>query len=140
MQYATRSDMENRFGESELIALTDRQRDGVINDTVLNQALADANALIDVYIAGRYPTPLASIPPALVGKTCDLARYNLYDDVCPESIKQRHSDAIRFLEQIAAGRIALSAPDGSEQTTDSDVVVIESAGSVWARDNSKGYL
>jgi len=140
MDYATRNDMEARFGEGELIALTDRTRQGVIDDVVLNQALADANALVDVYIMGRYPIPLETIPPALVGTTCDLARYNLYDDACPDSVKDRHKDAIRFLEQIAAGKIALAAPDGSEQPTGGDTVVMESAGSVWARDKSKGYL
>ncbi|WP_114294430.1 phage protein Gp36 family protein, partial [Chromobacterium violaceum] len=38
--YATRADMQQRIGEKELIALTDREYTGQIDDMLLADALA----------------------------------------------------------------------------------------------------
>ena len=40
----TRQDLIDRFGEDELVLLTDREGRGVINDEVLNRAIEDAEA------------------------------------------------------------------------------------------------
>ena len=55
--YATRDDMVRQFGETECIALSDRDYTGEINDDVLNGGLERATATIDSYLAGRYPVP-----------------------------------------------------------------------------------
>ena len=44
MSYCTRQNLIDRFGEPELIQLTDLDNLGVIDDTVLNQAISDADA------------------------------------------------------------------------------------------------
>lgn len=108
--YATLADMIARFGEEPMIQLTDRLGNGVIDETVIAQAINDASALVDGYLSGRYPVPLSPAPAILVGYTCDLARYNLFpdanlDDVNTVRIRQR--DAIRFLEQVGQGKISL---------------------------------
>ncbi len=52
--YATRDDMESRFGLNEVVMLTDRSRSGQVDDSVLAGALADAAAEVDGFLAGRY--------------------------------------------------------------------------------------
>ncbi|MDZ7655606.1 MAG: DUF1320 domain-containing protein [Sulfurimicrobium sp.] len=108
--YATIVDMIARFGEEQLVQLTDRLGSGVLDETVIDQAIADASALVDGYLSGRYPVPLSPAPAILVGYACDLARYNLFpdanlDDVNTVRIRQR--DAIRFLEQVGQGKLSL---------------------------------
>ncbi len=65
MGYATKQNLIDRFGAEELIQLTDRATPpaGVINDTGLNQALADAHAGADGYLGPRQTPPLPAGPP-----------------------------------------------------------------------------
>lgn len=109
MSYATKANMLARFGEPEVIALTDRANLGVVDDTVLAGALAEADAEIDPYLAPRHVLPLASVPKILTGFACDIARYRLCGAGVTETdeIRNRYKDAIRFLEQAAAGKIGL---------------------------------
>lgn len=113
--YATRDDMVRQFGETECIALTDREYTGEINDDVLNGGLERASATIDSYLAGRYPLPWTDTPGILVGKCCDIARYEMTgaETQNTEEIRKRYEDAIRYLERVADGRITLGRlPDG----------------------------
>lgn len=109
MTYATKANMLARFGEAEVIALTDRANLGVVDDTVLAGALAEADAEIDPYLAPRHVLPLASVPKILTGFACDIARYRLCGAGVTETdeIRNRYKDAVRFLEQAAAGKIGL---------------------------------
>lgn len=106
MPYAAQIDLESRFGADELAQLTDRVNGSVIDAAVVGRALADADAEIDGYLAGRYRLPLASTPAVLVRIASDIARYRLYDSV-PESIRKRYEDAVRDLKAIATGAIVI---------------------------------
>ncbi|OHX21241.1 gp436 family protein [Chromobacterium sphagni] len=113
--YATRDDMLQRFGEKEVISLTDREYSGQVDDPLLADALADAGVEIDGYIGGRYPLPLAQPPKILAGYACDIARYRLCGSgtQLTEDIRDRYRDAVRFLELVAAGKVTLGGmPDG----------------------------
>lgn len=110
--YATQQNLIDRFGEGELIQLTDRHNTGAIDAVVLDQAIADADAEIEGYLVGRYALPLASVPPVLTLLACDLARYHLYDDHATEQVRTRYEDARRLLESIASGKVQLGLPAG----------------------------
>lgn len=107
--FATKADMLARFGERELIQLTDREGTGVIDDAVLQQGLDDADAEVSGYIAGRYPLPFPSVPRPLVGYACDIARYRLTgtEVTCTEDIQQRYDYAIKFLRMVNKGEVQL---------------------------------
>lgn len=109
MPYATKANMLARFGEDEVIALTDRTNIGAVDDAVLAGALAEADAEIDPYLAPRHKLPLASVPKILTGYACDIARYRLCGAGVTETdaIRNRYKDAVRFLENVAAGKIGL---------------------------------
>ncbi|TVP08815.1 gp436 family protein [Shewanella sp. KCT] len=141
MPYATAEQMIARFGEQELTALTDR--DGTVGGVVmaaLDTAINDASALIDGYLAGRYALPLAHPLPALTRICCDMARYGLYDDAVSDAVAKRNDDAVRFLEKVAQGSITLGVSSEGTQATPQDMPEIQSAGSVFARHSSKGFL
>jgi len=107
VSYATVADLVARYGEQELVQLTDRTGAGVINAAVAGRALADAEAEINGYLAVRHTLPLASVPPLLARIACDIARYRLWDDRASEEVRMRYEDARRVLEAIAAGRVTL---------------------------------
>lgn len=113
MPYATQAQMIARFGEQELIQLTDRDGLlGAIVATVLDAALLDADEEIDSYLRGVRALPLvAPIPERLVRVACDLARYHLYDDHAPEGVRTRYQDGVRWLRDVASGKASLGEVD-----------------------------
>ncbi|ANQ83703.1 hypothetical protein dqs_0627 [Azoarcus olearius] len=115
MPYATQAEMVSRFGERELVELTDRFDAplGLIDAGVLGKALADADVEIDGYIGARYTLPLATVPDRLVQLACDIARYHLYTNAVPELVAERYKAAIAFLRLVAAGGATLGLPETS---------------------------
>lgn len=109
MPYATKQNMIDRFGEDEVIALTDRANLGVIDDAVLGGALAEADAEIEPYLAAHHQLPLTTVPKILTVYACDIARYRLCGANVTETdaIRNRYKDAVRFLDNVSAGKIGL---------------------------------
>lgn len=139
--YASRIAMVDRFGESEVVALTDRTRTGQIDDSVLLPALESASAEIDGYLAGRFPLPLTNPPRILAGYACDIARYRLCGSGTrlTEDIRDRFRDAVRFLELAAAGKVSLGGmPDGGAAPSADDSIQFHAGTRVFARD-AGGY-
>ncbi|NWO05564.1 MAG: DUF1320 domain-containing protein [Alteromonadaceae bacterium] len=140
MSYAGQSDMVNRFGEQELIQLTDRDHTGAINTVVLDRALADSTAEIDGYLASRYQLPLTNTPTVLVRVCSDIARYHLHDDHIPEPVEARYKTAVDLLRQVSNGRVSLGVSDTGAEPTSNDGVEMQSGGRVWDRNTSKGFI
>ncbi|MDE0203979.1 MAG: DUF1320 domain-containing protein [Rhodospirillaceae bacterium] len=102
MSYATRADMEARFGAEEALDLAGMQAGRI------ESALADAAAEIDGALAAAYRLPLSGASwPRLVGIACDLARRALYDDVSPEEVTARAERAQAALGRLVSGEEAL---------------------------------
>ncbi|STZ76333.1 gp436 family protein [Bergeriella denitrificans] len=126
MAYATVDDMVARFGDLELIQLTDRDRDGRINAEVAAVALEDATAEIDAYL-GRFRLPFEKVPPVLVRLCCDIARYRLTSAsgvLITEEIRNRYKiDVLDLLKALAKGEVQLGLDDdGSPVESDADGV------------------
>lgn len=115
MPYATQQDLVDRFGETEVIQLSDRTGTaGAIDVAVVAAKLADADAEIDGYLAGRYSLPLVPVPLTLQRIACDIARYHLYDDRVTETVAARYAAAIKFLTAVSKGDIQLGVDAGGE--------------------------
>lgn len=133
MSYATVQDMIDRFGDLELIQLTaGADPEAAVNTAKVEQALADAQALLDGYVGAVYRLPLLGCvkpaptpgdpaattlvpPPQLVRMACDVARYYLYDKVAPEhEVFVRYKAAQRDLDAISTGKAVLACPWGGQ--------------------------
>lgn len=145
MPYTTQQNLIARFGAAEIIQLTDRpdradpQNAGSIDVSVLNQAIADADAEINSYLTA-YPLPLAVVPANLLRIACDVTRYYLYDDQMPEPVLKRYKDAIDWLKLVAAGKVSLP-PDalGNVPTPATDDVDYVAAESVFTGSSLSGF-
>ncbi|MDL3984583.1 gp436 family protein [Shewanella xiamenensis] len=143
VMYATPDNMLSRFGEQDLTLLTEREDSvpGEINFVLLEQALSDASAEIDGYIAGRYVLPLTTVPAVLERNCCDIARYFLYGDKAPEQVEKRYAAVVKFLTAVSKGDISLGLATTGETAGQSELTVsIESAGSVFGRKSAKGFI
>lgn len=116
MAYATRAQIESRYGLDELRQVTDRDGTGVEDDDRILAALDDASAEADSYIGARYDIPVTT-SPRLVQVTCAIARYRLHEDRATEQIRQDYEDAVKWLRDVAAGKATLPAVSSGTVTS-----------------------
>jgi len=114
MPYITQAELADRFGSDELIALADRDRDGVADAAVIDQAITDAEAEIDGYLAVRYTVPLISASAGIKTICADIARYRMMDDRPLDEAVKRYEAAVRFLRDVATGRASLGLTSPSD--------------------------
>ena len=66
MSYATLAALLERYDESEILVIADRDQDGEIDEAVVQDALDDATAEIDTWVQARYTLPLPRTPEILI--------------------------------------------------------------------------
>ncbi|MGZ3619150.1 MAG: gp436 family protein [Candidatus Binataceae bacterium] len=152
MVYAQPSDMIARYPNRDLVQLTNEDpTQQVVDDSVLQQALADASAEIDGYLESRFTLPLSDAPAVLARLTCDIAMYRLQalrplHDLA--EARRRYEDAVAVLVRVADGTLTLGlAPDNQEPGEAAGSVVTEAGGDtagtlprrVFSRGNLKGF-
>ncbi|WP_270682326.1 gp436 family protein [Aeromonas sp. QDB51] len=115
MSYASVSDMVTRFGEAELLRLAMTPA-GELDDAAITVALQDASALIDGYLAGRYPLPLAHV-----------------------QIAKRYEAALAFLKSVGKGELALGLAADGEQVESQNLAQLQSDGRIFGR-GTGGFL
>lgn len=83
----------------------------------IEAVIGDATAIIDGYLARRYELPLGRLPTILVAWARSIVRYKLHDDrqtgEGTDPVVRDYRDAIKFLEQVAAGKFSLGLDDPS---------------------------
>ena len=142
MTYANKTAMISRYGEREVIALTDREDLGIIDDAVLQSALASADAEIDPYLlAALYTLPLTQVPSLLSGFACDITRYRLCGAGVTETdeVRNRYRDAVQFLEKVASGNINLGLGVSGAAPAQSEPVQVSTSEGVFTGDTLQGY-
>jgi phage gp36-like protein len=128
MAYATVQDMIGRFGETEMLRLSsvDGELPETVNAAPVEQAIADADGIIDSYLRKRYRVPLVPVPQVITRASCILARYDLSvggDRDPADQVKNDRKDIVAWLTQLANGTATLEgvAPieaSSSAQTSD----------------------
>lgn len=138
MGYCKIQDLIERFGNEELVEISDHENTGERNDVAVQQAIDDANAEIDGYLAGRYQLPMENPPQILAKVACDISRYNLYDEGATEAIEKRYNDAIRYLRSAAKGEVSLGVVQGAEVQGASHSLIVSDR-KIFSRKNS-GFI
>ncbi len=120
MPYATQDDLVPlRMTLQDLVELTDDSTSdddpgaGQVNAAIVTGALTEASARIDSYCRQRYLTPLQP-SDTIKGIALDITVYLLFTrrrTTKPnETVAQRYNDAVKFLQDIAAGHASLDQP------------------------------
>lgn len=130
MAYATPAQIGERYDANVLVTIADRDNDGAADTDVLERALADASAEIDVFLAAKYDLPLNSTPEVLTRLAVDIAVYRLASEAGPatEERRRRYEDAVALLRRLASGEASLGLPSPGEPSR-----AYASAGSVTGR-------
>ncbi|MDF2232176.1 DUF1320 domain-containing protein [Albimonas sp. CAU 1670] len=142
MSYATLQQLTDRYGERMLVMLTDRGETATrqIDGDTVDRALADADALIDGYLAGRYALPLAETPPLIVDLAQRIAIWNLHTSAADEKIEADYKDARATLKDIASGAARLPVAGVEPPSSGASGVRITDRERPMTEANMKGWI
>jgi len=76
--YTTQSAIEGEIAPSDLIAFTDDGNTGSLNETILNQIIANASGYIDARVANIYEVPFDPVPSAVASMALSIVCYRLF--------------------------------------------------------------
>ena len=140
MAYTDLAKLTASFGEDLLLQLADRDGSGAVDDGVVDGAIADTDAAIDGYLAGRYKLPLATTPPLLADLAAAIAIYKLHTYEPDAKIAEDYKDAMRQLREIAAGTIRLPAEGVEPEGTGASGVRVTDRERPFTEQNLKGFI
>lgn len=117
MHYCTREDIGKAIPELTLVQLSnDDSAAEQPNESVIEDAVRQAEELVDAHLRGRYVLPLETVPTVLRDAVVTLARQWLYgrrpEGAFPEAVKDSGKAAIKLLESIRDGKVTLGLPSG----------------------------
>ena len=143
MPYATQAQLISRYGERTLVALTDRAEipTHVVAQGVVDRALADTDAIIDGYLMARYVLPITgTVPPLLADLAQAIAIYKLHVQQADPKIEADYKDALRMLQQIAAGTMRLPVAGIEPPTQGGSGAVVTDRVRPFSADTMKGFI
>lgn len=110
MAYCSLDQLTDRYGARLLIELSDRGEapPEAPDADLFARAIADADALIDGYLFGRYALPVSDVPALLVDLSQRIAVYKAHANVVSDKIRKDYDDALKVLTQIADGKVTLN--------------------------------
>ena len=150
--YIDRDGMIRRFGEEEMIRLTDRTNTPptTIDNGVLTEAMGDACDFVDSFIAVRYSLPidissggpLGIIPPALTRATSDIARYYLHGRRVEKDdpVRLAYMEAERWLRAVARGEARLDIGSDEPEGSGNLAVATNEKSRPLSADTLKGFV
>ncbi len=106
------------------------------------RAIADADAMIDGYLATRYSLPVAEVPPILVPLAGAIVFYQLHTYAPDDKTKADYEQALKTLAKISDGMIKLPlATAGAEAAqTDAGGVRVNDRDRPFTEDTMKGLI
>lgn len=131
-----------KFGIEEVIAATDADQSGLIDRNYLIGALRDAQAEVQLNLAGRYLLPLSVVPDVIKAAIADLCAVRLYHRQVPDSVADAAKAQRATLKRIADGAVTLPGVAGvnaQAALVTSDPVVFYSDGRTY-RDSPSGAV
>lgn len=128
MRYCTRHDIGQAIPEMTLLQLSnDDPTAEQPNESVIEEAVRQAEELVDGYLRGRYVLPLDPVPTVLRDAVVYLARHWLYqrrpEGAVPDAVKDSRKDTIKLLETIRDGVVTLGMPSGQAAPEPGEVKV-----------------
>lgn len=136
--FATADDMRARFGEAELVQLTDQAEWSAQVIAAVNVAIATATSIVEGYVAKYHgAAPGRAVPPLLVELTCDLAYVRLHRAMT-DDLKDRRDQAMRQLRDISNGLLKI---DQGQQDIPArpGALIVPDRPRTFSRDTMEGF-
>ncbi len=144
MSYAVAQDLVDRFGEEELIQLTNRPGEtfDAVNTARAERALDDASEEIDGYLRPRYAVPVTQASRQLTSLCCDIARERLQlagGHMPTDTVTTAAKRARAFLQHVAEGKAQLDLPGSASQGDAPATGRVEGPPRIFSRETLEGF-
>ncbi len=142
MPYTTLSALVGLLGEDVLIQITDRASSptGAVDVAIVDQAIANAGAVIDASLATRYRLPLSSVPAIVAELALAIAAYKVHRFTPEAKIKDDYDQALKDLVDIAAGRKKLDLAGIEPASSGANGVVATDRPRALTPENLHGFI
>lgn len=146
--YAGVQSVNDRLGALDLIIVSSR-RDDPLRARAIELAITDAEALVNSYVAMRYPLPLsgvvdqedpstnASVPAVLVPCVVHITTWLLAKDAHKLSkvIKDRYAESIAWLDKLVADKVSLGDAEDANSIQAAELIGAER---IFTRETMRG--
>lgn len=118
MRYCSLADLQLAIPAQTLVWLSDDSPEATeINLPVVEEAVRQAEELVDAHLRGRYNLPLDPVPSVVKDMTVNLARHWLYarrpeGSELPDAVTRTYKSALQMLESIRDGKLTIGTPTG----------------------------
>lgn len=129
MRYCSLADLQLAIPAQTLIWLSDDNPEAAgINLPVVEEAVRQAEELVDAHLRGRYNLPLSPVPTIVKDMTVNLARHWLYarrpeGNELPDAVVRTYKSAMSLLETIRDGKLTIGQPTGEALAEPGEVKV-----------------
>lgn len=134
--YCTLDDLITTYGEKNIVLLSDRVNKPavIIDETIVERAIANATGEINMHLQTRYKLPLPSVPEVLKQIACVLAYLALHTNI-PEdhSARVAAKDQRVLLKGIAKGELNLGLDSGDAPAPSNDAAIVSPGRNDWGQ-------
>lgn len=141
--YCTVNDISDDVTAATLVELTDDADAGAVDTALVETKILEQSNIIDSFLRGRYALPitdandLSQLKSICVSLTvCDLFQRRIGLDY-PVSLSERRNAALKFLQQIQSGVMALNS--GSGTSADSRFYKVNSKTKLFTNDDLAAF-
>ena len=112
---------------------------------IVEQAIADADAEIDGYLAKRYKVPFGKTPQVINKFAKDIALYNMVsrkgvdENDREKTYLTRYTAAIAFLTKVAEGRISIGVSENNTEDAARIGFSMSNSPRLFSRGSMKGW-
>lgn len=141
MPYTALDNIISQISEATLIQLTDDNGQEIVNTDHVDDAITNADAVIDGYCSGRYVVPFNPVPAIIAKCSLDIAIYNLYArrvETMPELRKDSYTNAIKMLASISRGDVMLGSTTVAPAPDSNRTAAASSQTRQFTRDTLRG--
>lgn len=129
MRYCSLTDLQLAVPPQTLVWLSNDDTEATaVNAAVVEEAVRQAEELIDAHLRGRYNLPLQPVPSIVKDVSVNLARHWLYarrpeGNDLPDAVTRTYKAAMTLLESVRDGKLTLGTPTGEATPEPGEVKV-----------------
>jgi phage gp36-like protein len=142
MPYTSLDRLARRFGSTMLVQLTDRGdvATGVVDVSIVDDALADTDAVINASLGKRYLLPLAAVPAVVADLALSIAIYKLHVAMPDEKIERDYDQALKDLRDLGTGAKTLDVAGIEPESSGEGGVVTTDRERMFTNESMRGFI
>ncbi len=135
MAYCTTAELESRYGAEDLAKYADFDGDGLADAATIADAISDADAHINSYLAVKFVVPVSPVPDVLRKRSTSLAMYflQLRRQSVTDDMQKEYDRIEKWLHDVVAGKAKLDAATTPTESPGAGGVRYTGKGRVFGR-------